>query len=692
MAIVESNVETRPFVSVIVPTYNRPDYLEDALRSIIAQDYPADCFEIIVVDNGSTDDTLDRISRLAQETAGRHNLKYVREQRRGLVFCRHTGAKHANAKILLFTDDDAVFDRNWIAAIVELYRTHPDVGAVGTKIAVQWDREPPAWVRQYEHVLAKLNYGERSIVKVGLEIYGPSFSIRRDHLLKVRGFNPGQNGKYIAGDSETGLCRKLANAGVSVGWTPSATVWHRQRVEVNGKWKDIIRRYQNYGISEAYQASFYGWSTRRVLGDVRERTYNFLRQLYWSLRKRDAVALSRTVPFEWAFYVYYLKYLWLYRFGRVTRQMVKNLDWEFTETYHAPPLQLNMRRADGSVGDIDVKEIKAGNPAQQAEREAPFITLIIPTLNRCESLKNAIASALQQTWPADRYEILVVDNGCVDGTREHVEGLAKNSKTFISVIDEPRLGLHHARHAGVRAARGEILIFTDDDATFAPDWIGAYAEAFARNPEMLAAGGPVRPVWEAPPPQWLLDYMGDAKIFGILSLMEPYQEFRLDRKGFFFGVNMVIRRSVFDWTGFHPELFGSRTLGDGETGLNRDILRNGGLIGYVPDALVYHHIPPSRMTINHIRRWAWHFGGAQMYERWWCKKRSHAALAREGITIARQYWRQWIAARLVRGRRDPSAIEKQFQASLGWCKLNYIWWMLTDSQVQTLLDESDLRL
>jgi len=322
----------------------------------------------------------------------------------------------------------------------------------------------------------------------------------------------------------------------------------------------------------------------------------------------------------------------------------------------------------------------------------PFMSVIIPTLNRCQVLKNAIASAQGQTWPADQYEIIVVDNGSTDGTSQHVERLAKDSKTLIRVIREPLLGLQNARHAGARAAKGEVLIFTDDDATFEPDWVRAYAEAFAKYPEMMAAGGPVRPFWETQPPQWLLSYMGNEKTFGILSLMEPYQEFRLDRKGFFFGVNMALRRSVFDWTGFHPELFGTRTIGDGESGLNRDILRRGGLVGYVPEAIVFHHIPPHRMTVNYIRKWAWHLGGAQMYERWWNKKRSLAALAREGITIARQYWRQWVADYLVRGRRDPWAIEKQFQASLGWCKLNYIWWMLTDPQVQALLNESDLRL
>lgn len=201
----------------------------------------------------------------------------------------------------------------------------------------------------------------------------------------------------------------------------------------------------------------------------------------------------------------------------------------------------------------------------------------------------------------------------------------------------------------------------------------------------------MRPFWETPPPQWLLDYIGEAKIFGILSLMEPYQEFRLGQNGVFFGVNMALRRSVFDWTGFHPELFGTRTIGDGESGLNRDIARRGGLIGYIPSALVYHHIPSHRMTIDYIRKWAWHLGGAEMYARWWNQKRSFTLLTLEVIRIAREYCRQWLKDYLVRDRRDRSSIDIQFQASLGWCKLNYVWWMLKDPQVQTVLDEMDFR-
>jgi glycosyltransferase involved in cell wall biosynthesis len=294
--------------------------------------------------------------------------------------------------------------------------------------------------------------------------------------------------------------------------------------------------------------------------------------------------------------------------------------------------------------------------------------------------------------PADSYEVIVVDNGSTDGTAELVERLNCNGDKPIRYVRENRLGLHYARHAGTRAAVGDILLFTDDDATFSPDWLRVYEEAFDSYPEMAAAGGPVVPVWEQPPPQWLLEYIGQAKVFGILSLMRPHEEFRMDSSGFFFGVNMAVRKSVFRWTGFHPELVGTRTIGDGESGLRQDILRRGGLIGYVPEALVYHHIPARRMSLSYIRQWAWHLGAADMYERWWNRSRSIKSLTKEALAIGRRYWRHWLKAVLIRRRRDRAAIDVQFQASLGWSKLKYVWWMLIDPEVQGALDLKEHRL
>ncbi|MBW2020571.1 MAG: glycosyltransferase family 2 protein [Deltaproteobacteria bacterium] len=227
------------------------------------------------------------------------------------------------------------------------------------------------------------------------------------------------------------------------------------------------------------------------------------------------------------------------------------------------------------------------------------ISLIIPTYKRSRDLLRALNS-LQDGRFAD-FEVIVVDNAAQNDLQKMVKAFNRTARIRAEYIPEPRLGLHNARHAGAHAAKGDILVFTDDDATFDPGWLQSYAKAFTEYPEMAAAGGPVRPIWEVPPPKWLLDFIGEAKAFGHLSLMEPYYEFRLEPKGVFYGVNMAIRRDIlFDVGGFNPESFGDVWLGDGETGLNRKLWDRGMLIGYVPGALVYHHIPASRMSVQYL--------------------------------------------------------------------------------------------
>lgn len=338
----------KPFVSVILPTYNRPDYLVNAIRSLMEQDYDAGRFEIIVVDNALMNNAAKLVYELAMEELGQYNIKHVREERPGLVFARHTGAALAEGDILLFGDDDAVFDRNWISAIVDVYMQNPKVGAVGTKISIQWDREPLPWVYRYENVLGKLDYGNRVILQQGLSIYGGSFSIRKHILRHVNGFNPGQMGEYIVGDSETGLCRKLAAEGIIVGWTPAATMWHVQLAEKHGTLNDIKRRFRNNGICDAYHATFYNWSFRQVLTDIMKKTYSLISRLVSAIRHLSWDHFYYDMSLQLAYYQYYFNYLWLYRFSQTIRKRITKKDWEFNHHYKAPQLQFYFRRGEVS--------------------------------------------------------------------------------------------------------------------------------------------------------------------------------------------------------------------------------------------------------------------------------------------------------------------------------------------------------
>src|SRR4051812_44457670 len=92
----------------------------------------------------------------------------------------------------------------------------------------------------------------------------------------------------------------------------------------------------------------------------------------------------------------------------------------------------------------------------------PAIAVIIPTHNRAQQLRTTLQSVFEQDLPAERYEVVVVANACTDETAEVVRGFQRPG-LLVHLVDEPRLGLHYARHAGAKAASAPLLVYTDDD-------------------------------------------------------------------------------------------------------------------------------------------------------------------------------------------------------------------------------------
>lgn len=329
-----ASIGMRPLVSVILPTFNRSRLLEQVLRTIYDQDYPKEFYEIIVVDNNSVDDTEATVSRFSENLD--IDIKYVREERPGLVFARHTGAANAGGEILLFGDDDAFYETNWISALVDVYMKHPGVGAVGTSIEIKWDKPPAAWVKYYEGYLGQINYKRDSIVKLGLFINGGSFSIQKNTLYSVKGFNPGQKGDYIVGDSETGLCRKLAAAGIPVGCTAVTTAWHFQLADKNGTFKDLKRRLQNNGICQAYEDTFYGRNLAKVAYRLFRQTILIARETLERIWRLETDHLRDHLLLRMNELYFRAKYCVLYRLHPRIRMEIQKRDWEFSPTYAAP--------------------------------------------------------------------------------------------------------------------------------------------------------------------------------------------------------------------------------------------------------------------------------------------------------------------------------------------------------------------
>mgnify|MGYP001619342288 CR=1 FL=1 len=116
------------------------------------------------------------------------------------------------------------------------------------------------------------------------------------------------------------------------------------------------------------------------------------------------------------------------------------------------------------------------------------VSVIIPTYNRKEKLKDCLSSLFQQDYLEGNFEIIVVDDGSTDGTGEMLKGLSKE-RPLLKVFFQPHKGPAAARNLGIRQAFGEIVGFTDNDCVFAKDWVKKMVQAHRREMDKAAIGG-----------------------------------------------------------------------------------------------------------------------------------------------------------------------------------------------------------
>jgi glycosyltransferase involved in cell wall biosynthesis len=181
-----------PAVSVVLPTYNRAAALPHAVGSALHQTASPSSYEVIVVDNNSTDETAQVIERLQEEFPGR--LRSILEQRQGVAYARQAGIDASRADIVAFFDDDVRVAPDWIENIVRLFRERPDVECVGGKVLPVWSAPPPSWLTAAHWApLALQDFGDAPMM-VSLEnpraLISANMACRKRVFAKVGGFSP----------------------------------------------------------------------------------------------------------------------------------------------------------------------------------------------------------------------------------------------------------------------------------------------------------------------------------------------------------------------------------------------------------------------------------------------------------------------------------------------------------------------
>jgi glycosyltransferase involved in cell wall biosynthesis len=211
---------TGPFVSVLVPTYNRAHLLDRALESLTTQAYSA--YEVVVVSDGSTDATDEVVGRWVERDP---KVRYEPIAHGGLNTARNAALAAARGELLCFVDDDVVAPPGWLAALVRGYLAYPDAGAFGGPIRLSLERPPPRTCGREELGETVLDAGDE--VCEPSVLYGSNLAVTRAAVELVGPFDVTIPS---SGDEEEWL-RRLRTAGRRALYLPDAEVLHRRTAE-----------------------------------------------------------------------------------------------------------------------------------------------------------------------------------------------------------------------------------------------------------------------------------------------------------------------------------------------------------------------------------------------------------------------------------------------------------------------------
>jgi len=249
-----------PTVSIVVPVYNGADTIATCLESLLNQDYPAEAYEIIVAENGSTDNTTEIVKE--------YPVRLFHSDRRGPSPARNLGVSHSQADIIAFTDADCVATPQWLSQLVQPY-VQPKVGGVGGAVGgamLGYDHPNRNMIEKFSDECSPLvNFisGEDEFLP---RLYTANASYRRYLFEEIGGFN---TNLVTAEDVDLAWRLQLKKKNIKLCYASEAVIYHHHRTTRTG----LARQYRQYGFGEILLDTMYG----KYPGYPRNRAYQFRR-------------------------------------------------------------------------------------------------------------------------------------------------------------------------------------------------------------------------------------------------------------------------------------------------------------------------------------------------------------------------------------------------------------------------------
>ena len=439
----EASPGRAPTVSVVVCTRDRADGLETCLASLLELETPL--VEIIVVDNAPSD---DQTRALCAELP----VSYVLEPKPGASRARNRGVLEARGELVAFTDDDCVVDSRWLDDLGKSFADNLVMAVSGYIGPLELESRAQhlfelhgGFEKRFEKRVLDGTIGS-PVVLSSLGGASANLVVRRRAFelvgLFAEDFGPGTPAR---GAEDAYLHYRLLAAGYRIAIDPLRIVWHRHRTYEAG-----VRQ-----VLSDYSLSAFAYTTRCL---VAHRELEVLHVWAWwfrhllhdlgdTFRGRDRAMPLRVVLGE---------------IGGVVRGPWRQARSAWSRR-KIPPLVLPSPAEQPPSPRI---EVTAAHPS---------LTVVLPSLNRCEKLAEVITGLDRQNFPPEQFETVVVLDGSTDGSADMVRSRTTNFE--LRLIEQENRGLASARNRGAREASEPVVVFIDDDTIPDPDLLAVHAQA-----------------------------------------------------------------------------------------------------------------------------------------------------------------------------------------------------------------------
>jgi GT2 family glycosyltransferase/Tfp pilus assembly protein PilF len=441
-----------PLLSIIIPVHNQAAFTRSCLVSL-AHCPPHIPFEIIIVDDASMDETPELLSTASSSDSKIHSLR--NESNLGFAASCNRGAAAASGQLLFFLNNDTEVLPDWFPPLYNLIMNNPDIGMVAPKLifpdgTIQhcgkvWSSLTDP-LSQPHHIYYRFP-GDHPAVNKSRDyqmLTGACLLVRTVEFREIGGFDEG----YCNGWEDDDLCFAYLTRGKRVHYCASSTVIHHQSKTLNERMSELETSLPDVEkLAELDRMLAAGEAAESDLDTARhvQSTFQAMERELLGIREKFSRNRSDFIS-KWG--------------GTIRRD-----DLHYCTLDNIPLHQ--------ALSDLQLND--ANNAASGAN--LPLVSIVILARNRLDVTRDCIASIQEHT--PENHEIILIDNGSVDGTVEWLRNQAAVNQNYRLFENSENRGFSAGCNQGILAAKGKYILLLNNDVVVTPGWLGGMLECFS---------------------------------------------------------------------------------------------------------------------------------------------------------------------------------------------------------------------